>query len=122
MACQRQTLQLIQPIPNLRRKSNVVNMVILSAIDLSSNYFGEKFLEENLKRQKVKKCLPKLNSPCGLSYKSFMIVTCDHNDSCLLNKNMLLAKSQLILANLALGRSVNYNHKVRCKLKPTLQS
>ncbi len=37
-----------------------------------------------------------------------MIVSCDHNESCLFNETMLLAKSQLILTNLALGTSANW--------------
>jgi hypothetical protein len=48
----------------------------------------------------------------GLYYKSFIIVTYDHDDSSLYYKTK-------ILANLALARSVNYDHKVCCKLKRT---
>jgi hypothetical protein len=49
---------------------------------------------------------------CGLYYKSFTFVIYDRNDNGLYYKTM-------IVANLALARSVNYDHKVRCKLKHT---
>jgi hypothetical protein len=48
----------------------------------------------------------------GLYYKSFMIVIYNHNDNGLYYKTM-------IIANLALTRSVNYDRKVCCKLKHT---
>ncbi len=50
----------------------------------------------------------------GLYYKSFRIVIYDHNGSIQYYETM-------ILANRALARSVNYDHKVRWKLKHTLQ-
>jgi hypothetical protein len=49
---------------------------------------------------------------CGQDYKSFTFVIYNRNDNGLYYKTM-------IVANLALARSVNYNHKVRCKLKHT---
>ncbi len=48
----------------------------------------------------------------GLYYKSFTIVFNDHNDNSLYYKTM-------IVADLALARSVNYDHKGHCKLKHT---
>ncbi len=48
----------------------------------------------------------------GLYYISFTIVIYDHNDNGLYYKTM-------IIANLALARSVNYDGKVHCKLKRT---
>ena len=48
--------------------------------------------------------------PCGLYYKTITIVIYDRNDNGLYYKTA-------IVANFALARSVNYNHKVRCKLK-----
>ncbi len=53
-------------------------------------------------------------STCGLGYESFMIVTYDRNDSSLYFKIPLLA-------NLALTRMINYDRKVRCRLKRTLR-
>jgi hypothetical protein len=41
----------------------------------------------------------------------------DRNES-----NLALYYETMILANLGLASSVNYDHKVRCKLKRTLQS
>jgi hypothetical protein len=52
-------------------------------------------------------------STSGLHYKSFTIIIYDCNDSALYYETM-------ILANLALARSVNYDCKVRCNLKHTL--
>jgi len=49
---------------------------------------------------------------CGLYYKSFTIVIYNHNDNGLYYKTT-------IIANLAWPRSVNFDHKVRCKLKHT---
>jgi hypothetical protein len=53
-----------------------------------------------------------LGDICGLYYKSFMIIIYDRNDNGQHYKTM-------IVANLALARSVNYDHKVCCKLKHT---
>ncbi len=50
----------------------------------------------------------------GLYYKSIMIVTYNCNGSGLHCETM-------ILANLDLTRNVNYDFKVHCKLKHTLQ-
>ncbi len=65
-------------------------------------------------RFKLMKFYPKISLclHCGLYYKSFMIVIYDRNDNGLYYKTA-------IVANFALARSVNYNHKVRCKLKRT---
>jgi hypothetical protein len=49
---------------------------------------------------------------CGLYYKSFTVVIYNLNDNGLYYKTM-------IVANLALARCVNYDHKVCCKLKHT---
>jgi hypothetical protein len=62
-----------------------------------------------------------LQSICPLPVLKFMIVTYDRNNSSLTYLTTLLAKAKLILVNLALARSVNYDHKVCCKLKCTLQ-
>jgi len=51
----------------------------------------------------------------SLYCKSFTIVICDRNDSGLWYKTTLLE-------NLALAESVNYDHKVGCKLKRTLRT
>ncbi len=48
----------------------------------------------------------------GLYYKSFTIVIYDRNDNSLYYKTM-------IVANLALARSIHYDLKVCCKLKHT---
>jgi hypothetical protein len=56
---------------------------------------------------------------CGLYYKSFTIVICDRNDNGLHYKTTIVANLATIVPNLALARSVNYDHKVRCKLKRT---
>jgi hypothetical protein len=48
----------------------------------------------------------------GLYYKSFTIIIYNRNDNDLYYKTM-------IVANLSLARSVNYDCKVRCKLKRT---
>jgi hypothetical protein len=48
----------------------------------------------------------------GLYYKSFTIAIYNSNDNGLYYKTM-------IVANLVLARSINYNCKVRCKLKHT---
>jgi hypothetical protein len=55
----------------------------------------------------------------GLYYKSFTIVIYNHNDNGLYYKTTIIANLTTIVANLALARSVNYNHKVRYKLKHT---
>ncbi len=55
----------------------------------------------------------------GLYYESFMIVIYDCNDNGLYSKNMIIANLTMIVANLALARSINYDCKVRCKLKHT---
>ena len=52
----------------------------------------------------------------GLYYNIFTIVIYDHG---LYYKTMIIANLTMIVANLALARSVNYNHKVCCKLKHT---
>ncbi len=61
----------------------------------------------------------------GLYYKDFMIVIYNHNDSIIViydrNGSVQFYKG-MILDNLTLARSVNYNHKVCCKLKRTLKS
>ncbi len=51
-------------------------------------------------------------NPCGLYYKSFMIVIYNHNN------NTLYCKTTIV-SNLALARRVNYNRKVCCKLERT---
>ena len=56
---------------------------------------------------------------CGLYYKSFTIVIYDRNDNGLYYKTMIVANLTSIVAKLALARSINYDHKVRCKLKRT---
>jgi hypothetical protein len=56
--------------------------------------------------------LIKIVPTSGLYYKSFTIVIYNRNDNGLYYKTT-------IVANLALARSVNYNCKVRCKLKRT---
>jgi hypothetical protein len=56
---------------------------------------------------------------CGLYYKSIMIVIYNHNDNGLYCKTTIVTNLTTIIANLALARSVNYDHKVRCKLKRT---
>jgi hypothetical protein len=48
----------------------------------------------------------------GLYYKSFTIIIYDRNDNGLYYKTT-------IVANFALGRSVNYDSQVHCKLKHT---
>jgi len=48
-----------------------------------------------------------------------MIVIYGRNDNGLYYKTTIVANSTMIVANLALARSVNYNHKVCCKLKRT---
>ncbi len=50
-----------------------------------------------------------------------MIVIYDRNDNGLHYKTTIVANLTMIVANLALARSVNYDHKVRCKLKRTLK-
>jgi hypothetical protein len=57
--------------------------------------------------------------PCGLNYKSFMIIIYDHYDNGLYYKTTIAANLTKIVANLPLARSVNYDHKVHCKLKHT---
>jgi hypothetical protein len=57
---------------------------------------------------------------CDLYYKSFAIVIYDHNDNSLYYKTTIVANLTTIIGNLALARSVNYNHKVHWKLKRTL--
>ncbi len=51
-------------------------------------------------------------SHSGMYYKHFTIEIYDHNDSDMYYKTM-------ILTNLALARSVNYDRKVCCKLNRT---
>jgi len=55
----------------------------------------------------------------GLYYKSFTIVIHNCNDNGLYHKTTNIANLTTIVVNLALARSVNYDHKVRCKLKRT---
>jgi hypothetical protein len=55
----------------------------------------------------------------GLYYKSFMIVIYDHYDNGLYYKTTIVANLTMILAYLALVRSIIYTRKVRCKLKRT---
>ena len=55
----------------------------------------------------------------GLSYKSFTIIIYYRNDKGLYYNTMIVANLITIVANLALARSVNYDRKVRCKLKCT---
>jgi hypothetical protein len=45
----------------------------------------------------------------GMYCKRFTIVTCDCNYSSQYYKTILLAKAKLILANLAIARSIKYN-------------
>ncbi len=53
--------------------------------------------------------------PVALCYKYFTIVIYDCNDTGMYYKT-------IILASLALVRSINYDCKVGCKLKRTLRS
>ncbi len=55
----------------------------------------------------------------GLYYKSFTIVIYDRNDNGLYLKTTIVANLTMIVANLVLARSVNYDHKLHCKLKCT---
>jgi hypothetical protein len=48
-----------------------------------------------------------------------MIVIYDRNDNSLYYKTTIIANLTAIVANLALARSINYDHKVCCKLKHT---
>jgi hypothetical protein len=57
--------------------------------------------------------------PHNLYYKSFKIVIYNHNDNGLYYKTTIIDNLTMSKANLALGRSVNYNRKVQCKLKRT---
>ncbi len=61
--------------------------------------------------------LDSLNS--GLYYKSFTVIVYDCNDNGLYYKTTIIVNLTMIVANLALARSVNYDHKVCCKLKHT---
>ncbi len=56
---------------------------------------------------------------CGLYYKSFTIVIYDRNDNGLYYKTTIEANLTMIVAKLALARSINYDRKVCCKLKHT---
>ncbi len=59
-------------------------------------------------------------NPCSLHYKTFTIIIYDRNDSTIVTYNRNDSGQYytiMILANLALARSANYNHKLRCKLK-----
>jgi hypothetical protein len=56
---------------------------------------------------------------CGLYYKIFTIVIYNRNDNGLYYKTTIVANLTTIVANLALARSINYDRKVRCKLKRT---
>jgi len=61
----------------------------------------------------------------GLYYNSFAIVIYDRNDTIIIiynyNDSGQYYKT-VSLANLSLKRSINYDYKVCCKLKHTLQS
>ncbi len=59
------------------------------------------------------------NVAFGLYHKSFTNVIYDCNDNGMTYKTMIIANLTMIVANLALARSVNYDRKVRCKLKHT---
>jgi hypothetical protein len=48
-----------------------------------------------------------------------MIVIYDCNDNVLYYKTMIIPNLTMIVANLALARSINYYCKVHCKLKRT---
>jgi hypothetical protein len=48
-----------------------------------------------------------------------MIVIYDCNDNGPYYKTTIVANLTMIIANLALARSINYYHKVLCKLKNT---
>ncbi len=48
-----------------------------------------------------------------------MIVIYNRNDNGLYYKTMIVANLTMIVANLALARSINYDFKVCCKLKHT---
>ncbi len=60
---------------------------------------------------------PQEYQPHNLYYKSFKIVIYDGNDNGLYHKTTIVANLTMTEANLALARSVNYDHKVCCKLK-----
>ncbi len=62
---------------------------------------------------------------CGLYYKNFMAVINNHNETV----NIIFDHNDsdqyyetMILVTLAIARSVNYYHRVRCKLERTLRS
>ncbi len=55
----------------------------------------------------------------GLYYKSFTIIIYDCNDNVLYYKTMIVVYLTMIIANLALAKSVNYDPKVCCKMKRT---
>jgi hypothetical protein len=55
----------------------------------------------------------------GLYYKSFNIIIYNRNDNGLYYKTTIIANLTMIIANLALAKSVNYDHKLCCKLKHT---
>ncbi len=56
--------------------------------------------------------LKNIRQTSGLHYKSFTIIIYDRNDNGLYYKTT-------IVANLALARRINYDCKVRCKMKHT---
>ncbi len=60
-----------------------------------------------------------LTQPVAVYYKSFMIIIYYCNDNGLYHKTMIIANLTMIVVNLALARSINYNHKILCKLKRT---
>ncbi len=55
----------------------------------------------------------------GLYFKIFTIVIYDRIDNGLYYKTTIITNLTTIVASLALARSVNYDHKVCCKLKHT---
>ncbi len=75
---------------------------MLSVVEFNTDFFNAKRIT-NI--NEVKAVLKDL-------YKSFTIVINDHNDNGLYYETT-------IVANLVLARSVNYNHKVCCKLNHT---
>ncbi len=56
---------------------------------------------------------------CDLYHKSFTIIIYDCNDNGLYYKTTIVANLTTIIANLALARRLNYDRKVRGKLKCT---
>jgi hypothetical protein len=48
-----------------------------------------------------------------------MIIIYNHYDNGMYYKTTIVPNLTMIVDNLVLARSINYNHKVRCKLKHT---